>query len=159
MFFWIYFSAAIKIIIQHSENPEKILSRKLISKQYLFSYLHWRNVSVSQSLNKNALVQKILTLWQDTPYQSRAPMPENYQASYTQNGSSQALSVSCYLPQLNEFSSIWSLFFQIFLACTIYIQNDLKNDGQALRSWNSLICFRIQKKERTYCRVYENYLN
>ncbi|CAH0381197.1 unnamed protein product [Bemisia tabaci] len=84
--------AAIKIIIQHSENPEKILSRKLISKQYLFSYLHWRNVSVSQSLNKNALVQKILTLWQDTPYQSRAPMPENYQASYTQNGSSQALS-------------------------------------------------------------------
>lgn len=59
-------NGAIEAIILHSPSVESVLNRRRISKELLFNYLHWKKVSVTATMDKQALIQKILSLWKNS---------------------------------------------------------------------------------------------
>ena len=58
---------AMEAIILHSPSVESILNRRRISKELLFNYLHWKKVPVTGTLDKQMLIQKIVSFWKNNP--------------------------------------------------------------------------------------------
>ncbi|XP_077988847.1 uncharacterized protein C3orf38 homolog [Glandiceps talaboti] len=54
---------AVKAIIDYSESAVQLLCRKKVKRDYLFQYLRSQNIVVSPSIDKPALIRRILEHW------------------------------------------------------------------------------------------------
>ncbi|XP_054288422.1 uncharacterized protein C3orf38 homolog [Macrosteles quadrilineatus] len=71
-------------VLQHSDSVESILSRKKISRELLFNYLHWKKVTTDSNLDKKSLTSMLLRLWKQ-PVQSNNEQPNENFANHSNN--------------------------------------------------------------------------
>lgn len=64
------FLEAIDVILLHSSSTQCVLNRKVITKEYLFKYLHNKKVPVTAEFTKQLLIEKILQYWKQSFYLS-----------------------------------------------------------------------------------------
>ena len=61
------FAEAVLAILQYTENVDSLLSRRKISKELVFRYLHANQVDgVSPSLDKKSMIELLLSHWGET---------------------------------------------------------------------------------------------
>lgn len=63
------FSESLEAILQHSDSVESILSRKKVSRELLFNYLHWKKVTTDSNLDKKSLGSMVINYWKSEKHQ------------------------------------------------------------------------------------------
>ena len=63
LLFHIFIAEAMNAIILHSPTVESLLTRRKISKEVLFRYLHEKKISSIPSADKRTFVEEIIQLW------------------------------------------------------------------------------------------------
>lgn len=105
---------ALNVILLHSPSVESILTRKKISKQLLFNYLHYKQVPVEPAFSKEELIKRLLDHWEENiikwnpettyEYTDHIENPEQYEINHSGSESSYDYveNPSELVPQLQE---------------------------------------------------------
>lgn len=126
-FFKCIIAEALEAILLHSDGVESILNRKKVSRELLFSYLHWKKVTTDSNLDKKSLVNLVMDYWSEHQTPPRpCHQPSNVSTSQSSEVCSQVGSVDhfkvilfnasllkyvtwrlCYVPKLILIVSLW----------------------------------------------------
>jgi len=71
---FIFITEAVSIILQYSPSVSSVLSRKKITKEVVFRYLHKKKVAgVDPNMTKTRMVQRMVMFWEKAAKKEKAP--------------------------------------------------------------------------------------
>lgn len=79
-------------ILQHSDSVESILIRQKVSKELIFSYLHWKKVNTENNRDKKSLINLLTAYWKG---QLQAGMKTENGLNHSKISTTETSSIGC----------------------------------------------------------------